>query len=155
MRNQANVLNGAFLLMFTISIGASLQEDVTQLLTTNGKPESYTPDDRAPGMPGPPGIPGSECVNTRDNGDKNTCAEQLGTGSSCEKYLGWKDCDAACNLCACSTATGVSRQHCSGHGTCDATCTRSTCSDAKCKCDKGWAGIKCERKEGILEGNFL
>ena len=85
------------------------------------------------------------CINTRDNGYRlHTCEFQLRHRSSCKEYLGWKDCDKECNLCACSTATGTFRQHCSGHGTCDASCTKSTCAQAKCKCDQGWAGAKCE-----------
>ena len=85
-----------------------------------------------------------DCENARDNGDGRTCAFQLRKGSSCKNYLGWKDCDKSCNLCACSTASGTKKEHCSGHGTCEATCTKDTCTNAKCKCDSGWTGEKCQ-----------
>ena len=88
-------------------------------------------------------IEASSCVNTRDK-TGNSCASQLSSGSTCVDYLGWKDCDSSCNLCACSTAEGTNREHCSGHGTCEATCTTETCTGAKCKCDDGWTGEKCE-----------
>jgi len=84
------------------------------------------------------------CVNTRDNGSGNTCTYQLNADSSCQDYLGYKDCDKECNLCACSTASGTAGEHCSGHGTCEASCNKWTCTDAKCKCNPGWTGSKCE-----------
>ena len=90
-----------------------------------------------------------ECVNTRDKASGNTCAKQLGRGSSCMDHLKWKDCDKDCNLCACSTASGVNKEHCSGHGTCEAICTKETCTVAKCKCDNGWTGDKCEKGNEI------
>ena len=84
------------------------------------------------------------CVNTRDSTGKYPCGVQLGRGSTCVNYLRWKDCDSTCNLCACSTAKGTNGEHCSGHGTCEATCTAITCKGAKCNCDAGWSGDKCE-----------
>ena len=87
------------------------------------------------------------CANTRDNGGGKTCVTQLKAGSSCQKFLGWKDCDRQCNLCACSTASGTKREHCSGHGTCEATCTQYTCTGAKCKCDSGWSGDQCQNRK--------
>ena len=89
------------------------------------------------------------CVNTRDNGKGAKCADQLNPLNlnplnSCQNYLLWKDCDMECKLCACSTGTGTKKQHCSGHGKCEAVCTKSTCSEAKCRCNKGWIGIKCD-----------
>lgn len=73
-----------------------------------------------------------------------TCSHQLKGGSSCDNYLVWKDCDYECDLCECSTATGTNKEHCSGHGTCNATCSETKCNEAKCVCDKGWKGDKCE-----------
>ena len=67
----------------------------------------------------------------------------MANGQSCQNYLLWKDCDQECNLCACSTGTYVG-EHCSGHGTCEASCTDQTCLEAKCKCDDGWTGDKCQ-----------
>ena len=93
----------------------------------------------------------SSCVNTRDNQPGNTCAKQLKTGGTCEKFLNWKDCDKECKLCSCSTATGTNQEHCSGHGTCEATCTKDACSDARCKCDDGWRGDKCQGINVIVE----
>ena len=87
------------------------------------------------------------CANTRDNGGGKTCVTQLNAGSSCQKFFGWKDCDRQCNLCACSTASGTGKEHCSGHGTCEATCTQSTCTGAKCHCDSGWSGDKCQDRK--------
>ena len=59
----------------------------------------------------------------------------------------WKECDKECNLCPCSTATDTVKEHCSGHGTCVASsCTQKTCSNAKCYCNPGWKGDKCELK---------
>ena len=85
------------------------------------------------------------CVNTRDKKQGNAkCASQLSKGSTCVNYLKWKDCDSSCNLCACSTAEGTNQEHCSGHGTCEARCTAETCTGAKCKCDEGATGQKCE-----------
>ena len=84
------------------------------------------------------------CTNTRDNvPGSSKCSAQLG-GSKCYQFLIWKDCDRECNLCACSTAKGETSQHCSGHGTCHAECSETTCSYAKCVCDEGWTGPKCE-----------
>ena len=87
------------------------------------------------------------CVNTRDNGGGNTCVEQLNFGSSCKNHLRWKDCDRQCLLCACSTASGTRKEHCSGHGTCKATCTQYECTGAKCQCDSGWSGDKCQKNK--------
>ena len=87
------------------------------------------------------------CENTRDNGVGYSCEAQLNAGSSCQKFLRWKDCDRQCNLCACSTASGTKREHCSGHGTCEATCTQYTCTGAKCKCDSGWSGDQCQNRK--------
>ena len=84
------------------------------------------------------------CVNTRDNSNGLTCSTQLNRGSSCQDYLRWKDCDLNCNLCACSTAIDNTTQHCSGHGMCNASCNVSSCSNAKCSCNPGWTGDKCE-----------
>lgn len=96
----------------------------------------------------------SECTNTRDNTPgRDSCSTQLGKSSSCLDYIKWKDCDRACNLCACSTASGRTREHCSGHGVCEASCFRQTCSDAKCKCEAGWEGDKCNvRKATCTDG---
>ena len=85
----------------------------------------------------------------------NTCASQLSGTSSCKDYLSWKDCDKECNLCACSTATGTTKEHCSGHGTCEAECTTSSCSQAKCQCDTGWTGTKCEISGSLQIYNFV
>ena len=86
----------------------------------------------------------SSCMNTRDNKPEAAkCALQL-KRNSCEDYLNWKDCDYECNLCSCSTATGTNAEHCSGHGRCEATCTKDSCSNARCKCDDGWKGDKCQ-----------
>ena len=54
------------------------------------------------------------------------------------------ECDKLCNLCSCSTAVGKTSEHCSGHGQCTATCTKHSCSNAKCNCEPGWIGSKCE-----------
>ena len=88
------------------------------------------------------------CVNTRDNGGGFKCSTQLGWGSTCVDYLAWGDCDAECGLCACSTAHGTTRQHCSGHGKCEATCEQNGCTDAKCNCNEGWTGDRCEIATG-------
>ena len=93
------------------------------------------------------------CVNTRDNLNKldpkraATCARLLRTEkkATCGNYLVWKDCDSSCNLCACSTAKGTKKEHCSGHGKCYASCTTNTCTGAKCICDDGYFGEKCEK----------
>ena len=86
-----------------------------------------------------------QCINTRDNDkDLHKCHKQITSGSSCENFLNWKSCDLSCQLCACSTASGKTKEHCSGHGTCEATCSTKTCEDAKCKCQPGWTGDKCE-----------
>ena len=90
-----------------------------------------------------------DCVNTRDNGSGRSCNFQLAHGNSCENYLFSKDCDGSCFLCACSTASGTSPQHCSGHGYCKATCRRYFCFAAKCICDKGWTGAKCETRGNL------
>ena len=87
------------------------------------------------------------CANTRDNGGGDTCFHRLNNGFHCQDYLRWKDCDRQCNLCACSTASGTGKEHCSGHGTCEATCTQSTCTGAKCHCDSGWSGDKCQDRK--------
>ena len=71
----------------------------------------------------------------------------MGLGG-CPQHLGWKDCDKECKLCACSTASGTKSEHCSGHGRCEASCTKTSCSDAKCTCDPGWFGSKCESSSG-------
>ena len=76
-------------------------------------------------------------------------------GNSCQNYLGWKDCDMACNLCACSTATGTKKEHCSGHGKCEAVCTEKTCLNAKCNCNEGWTGTKWETSGSFLKYNFI
>merc|ERR1711962_724441 len=91
---------------------------------------------------------GGTCTNTRDNTkDYAKCSDQLKEGkSSCNQYIRWKDCDAECNLCACSTAAYTNKEHCSGHGTCDARCDQSSCQDAKCVCNKGWKGDRCQIK---------
>lgn len=73
-----------------------------------------------------------------------SCAEQLNLGGACVNYLSYKDCDKECGLCPCSTAAGTTKEHCSGHGICEASCTKTSCSDAKCKCETGWTGSKCE-----------
>ena len=65
-------------------------------------------------------------------------------GDTCQNLLRWKDCDRECNLCSCSTSVGTTREHCSGHGHCEASCTKTSCSGAKCKCEQGWTGNKCE-----------
>ena len=85
----------------------------------------------------------TQCGNTRDNGDGANCNSQLANGQSCQNYLLWKDCDQECSLCACSTGTHAV-EHCSGHGTCEASCTDKTCHNARCKCDDGWTGDKCQ-----------
>ena len=90
------------------------------------------------------------CVNTRDNRGGNTCVSQLNYGLSCKNFLGWKDCDRQCNLCACSTASGITQEHCNGRGTCEATCTQYTCTGAKCKCDPGWSGDKCQNRKKMI-----
>ena len=87
------------------------------------------------------------CVNTRDNGKGETCVDRLNNGYTCKNLITWKDCDRYCNLCACSTASGTGKEHCSGHGTCEATCTQSTCTGAKCHCDSGWSGDKCQDRK--------
>ena len=97
----------------------------------------------------------SNCENTRDNGDGNKCELQLKTTTTCEKHLGWKDCDKSCNLCACSTASGTTKEHCSGHGTCEATCTKNTCTNARCKCDLGWTGDKCQNGKKLFPRDIL
>ena len=85
------------------------------------------------------------CINTRDNGQDNTpCYPFSSDGSTCQNYLVYKDCDSSCLLCACSTASGTTREHCSGHGTCEASCFKEKCTNAKCKCQPGWTGDKCE-----------
>ena len=86
------------------------------------------------------------CTNTRDNNfGAFKCSDQLKGGkNSCNDYLRWKDCDAECNLCACSTAHGTNEEHCSGHGTCVAECSMTYCQAARCDCDNGWTGEKCE-----------
>ena len=91
-----------------------------------------------------------DCVNTRDNGNGNTCTFQLSKGTSCKNHLGWKDCDARCYLCACSTASGTTTEHCSGHGTCEAICFKQACTNAKCKCDSGWTGDKCKHDSKVF-----
>ena len=89
--------------------------------------------------------PPDACENVRDNANTKTCDYQLNSaGSSCTDYLKWGDCDFNCGLCPCSTSTGTSPQHCNGHGTCEADCTTSTCTGAKCKCEPGWSGSKCQ-----------
>ena len=95
------------------------------------------------------------CLNTRDKGlgirDKaNTCVDQLDNGYSCSNLIKWKDCDNYCNLCACSTASATRSEHCSGHGTCEATCTLYECTGAKCKCDAGWSGDKCQNRKKMM-----
>ena len=71
------------------------------------------------------------------------------------KYLGNKYCDEECSLCACSTSFdgfGYNREHCSGNGICKVThCNKWDCFKAKCTCNKGWVGDKCERPPG----NFI
>ena len=85
------------------------------------------------------------CTNTRDNNpNQHSCASQISSGNSCRDYLRYKDCDKACNLCPCSTGKGTEGQHCSGHGTCQAWCNKTSCSSAKCICNPGWTGAKCE-----------
>jgi len=107
-----------------------------------------------------------QCVNTRDKwGHFNTCsAVKQGKWLSaamatCTNYLKWKDCDNHCNLCACSTASGTTKQHCSGHGKCEADCTKDTCLNARCECDPGWYGLKCESElvdgcEDVMPAEF-
>ena len=90
------------------------------------------------------------CPNIRDRGIGNKCAFQLEKTTTCENHLKWKDCDKTCNLCACSTAFGTTKEHCSGHGTCEATCNKHTCTNAKCKCDLGWNGDKCQNGKIII-----
>ena len=93
------------------------------------------------------GNPFARCFNTRDNRQgAYSCSKQIGNGyGPCHKYLKWKDCDKACNLCACSTSDKTNPQHCNGHGTCEASCDSKSCSGAKCVCDQGWTGSKCQK----------
>ena len=85
------------------------------------------------------------CVNTKDiefaEADGQQMCKILG---SCVDHLKLKDCDNKCNLCPCSTANGINEEHCNGHGVCEASCTTETCLNARCKCDPGWYGDKCE-----------
>ena len=90
------------------------------------------------------------CVNTRDNGKGETCVSRLNNGYTCKNLIKWKDCDRYCNLCACSTASGTTSEHCSGHGTCEATCTEYECTGAKCQCDAGWSGDKCQNRKEMM-----
>ena len=91
------------------------------------------------------------CFNGRDINGGHSCDTQINShGSDCRDYLGWKDCDMACNLCACSTgdATGA-MSHCNGNGVCEATCEQKGCSEARCRCNPGFMGDKCQIN-GIL-----
>ena len=94
------------------------------------------------------------CTNTRDNTPgAHSCSSQVGSGT-CARYLGpsYKDCDRTCGLCACSTASGTTREHCSGNGICKADCTRKgSCTGARCVCNAGFGGSKCERKQTTCE----
>jgi len=99
--------------------------------------------------------PKATCTNARDNRGGHSCAHQLQTGNTCQQYLQWKDCDAACNLCSCSTAIGTTSEHCNGHGTCTASCTADTCSGAQCVCNAGWTGDKCEREPEACPPGYM
>ena len=90
------------------------------------------------------------CVNTRNNNDGDTCGAQIGEGGTCQNYLLSKECDKECNLCSCSTSAGATSEHCSGHGECEASCTKTSCSSAKCKCEPGWTGNKCETPGNLM-----
>jgi len=98
------------------------------------------------------------CVNTENNGRGETCLGRFNSGYTCKNLIKWKDCDGYCNLCACSTASGTKNEHCSGHGTCEATCTQYECTGAKCQCDAGWSGDKCQNRSGkyakIAKGTY-
>lgn len=121
------------------------------------KMDSFTPDERVLSGPkdcetatvvvetSPKAAEEDVCFNARDINGGNKCVDQLKGGSDCRKYLGWKDCDMACNLCACSTGdeTGT-MSHCNGHGVCEATCEEKGCSEARCSCDPGFMGDKCQ-----------
>ena len=86
------------------------------------------------------------CTDTRDsNPNIPRCYSEIyDSGRSCRDFLDSKDCDMRCNLCPCSTSRGSEPQHCSGHGSCQALCDTKSCFSAKCKCDSGWTGSKCE-----------
>ena len=90
------------------------------------------------------------CVNTENNGRGETCLGRFNSGYTCKNLIKWKDCDGYCNLCACSTASGTKNEHCSGHGTCEATCTQYECTGAKCQCDAGWSGDKCQNRKEMM-----
>ena len=77
-------------------------------------------------------------------------------GKGCKEYaerFGDKVCDDFCNLCACSTEQpggGYIGYHCNGHGECKANCTRDICHSARCECEDGWTGEKCEIPRNII-----
>ena len=94
------------------------------------------------------------CVNARDIHSplEPKCDEEVDIHKKeCGNYLNSKECDAKCNLCACSTGLNGVMEHCSGNGVCKAEiCTQSKCQGAKCNCDEGFIGNKCQ-----AEGYFI
>ena len=102
------------------------------------------------------------CVNTYDT-DRNPedgCLNRIKTRVEfCDKpptgvivhskLPGINYCDKECNICACSTpryeTNFVNPSHCSDHGHCEADiCQDDKCYGAKCICDPGRGGSKCE-----------
>ena len=89
------------------------------------------------------------CVNARDITDVRapvrSCDEQVDIfNQSCVNYLEWKECDEKCNLCACSTSVRHQLEHCSDNGVCEADCSQKKCENARCKCNEGFLGDKCQ-----------
>ena len=48
----------------------------------------------------------------------------------------------------------MNEEHCSGHGVCETSCSKDVCAYARCKCDQGWYGNKCD-KPGNFNGIIL
>ena len=64
---------------------------------------------------------------------------------SCKLELRIGLCDDYCSLCNCATDLNFDwPQHCNDKGECQATCDDDNCYNAKCKCEYGWTGDKCE-----------